>query len=197
MEAPKLIGTIASIVHKQILKPNGFRKKGMTASRQRTYPEILNFQSSKWNDSKSAEFTINLGIYIEEIHECSGAHPVGDNIKEYNCDMRERIGSLMPGGTDYWWEVREGSDPESIASEVIDALSSFGLPWFDKYQNLVNIASFYENKDPFMAAVTQVVLGNIKQAEEFAKLAYMKAHKLRKRPLRDWALKNGIALPNQ
>ena len=192
MTAPDQIKKIASILHRDLLKINGFRKLGMTFTRNDEFPKILNIQSSQWNNKDEAHFTINLGVYIDEVHKRSDAYPAGKNIKEYNCDLRERIGSLMSGGCDPWWKVVPNTDTEKLAAEVIQTTSTYALPWFDRCNNMTEAAGIFEQSDPFKAAVAHLILGNTGKAAEFTRAAYTKGNRRIKQMIAEWARKNRI-----
>jgi len=55
-------------------------------------------------------FTLNIGVYYPEVAELHGLTAEGKYPREYESTLRVRIGTLMPGGHDHWWEVRGGSD---------------------------------------------------------------------------------------
>lgn len=62
--------------------------------------KVVNVQLSRSNQSHESTFTINLGIYHEPFHKERGLPMPTKGIKEYDCDVRTRIGELM-GKADY------------------------------------------------------------------------------------------------
>jgi hypothetical protein len=40
----------------------------------------------------------------------------------------DRIGMLMPGSLDRWWEIRAGQPTEQVAAEVVSAVREYALP---------------------------------------------------------------------
>jgi hypothetical protein len=68
---------------------------------------------------------------LPQIAKCLGERelPAGKLPAEYHCTIRERIGLLMPGGQDYWWEIEASSDLSALAKEVQKAWLEYGQPW--------------------------------------------------------------------
>jgi hypothetical protein len=40
----------------------------------------------------------------------------------------DRIGMVMPGGRDTWWDIAAGKETAEVAGAVIDAIRDYGLP---------------------------------------------------------------------
>jgi hypothetical protein len=40
-----------------------------------------------------------------------------------------RLGTLLPGGEDRWWEIGDPETEPVIAREVVSAIRDLGLPW--------------------------------------------------------------------
>src|SRR4051812_20433076 len=127
-----LIKAMMSDFHQRHLKPLGFRKVGNTWVRSGEWPQVINVQLSKWNSSTQAQFTLNLGLFIKELHVASEGLPSKGDLKEYDCDVRTRIGELFPDKEDKWWKVTSGADAGQLADEVFAGIEQFGLPWFDR-----------------------------------------------------------------
>ena len=45
--------------------------------------------------------------------------------------MRARIGELLPGGQDKWWDIQPDADPARVIEEVKDAVKGFAVPWLE------------------------------------------------------------------
>ena len=71
-------------------------------------------------------YTLNIGVYIPELARTPPSQ--GGWVADYQCTIRERIGTLLPGRQDTWWPV--GS--VDAADVVLDALSTRVLPWLDR-----------------------------------------------------------------
>jgi len=102
-----------------LLKNIGFKKKARNFYREfENRIELINVQSSKWNEGNEGQFTINVGVYYPEISEITDALPVKGMPKEYDCTVRERIGLLMPENKDKWWKI-DSSSNDSEVSEML------------------------------------------------------------------------------
>lgn len=125
----EIIKAMASSLHKQHLKALGFGKTDTTWVRPLEWPQVLNIQLSGFNTSEEAKFTINLGISIPALRAAWGTPARTGALKEYDCELRSRIGSLLPNRNDKWWNVSSDSDPEILLREVFGDLSEYALPW--------------------------------------------------------------------
>lgn len=143
MESTKLIDQIVGAYLKPSLQSTGFRKRGATFWRDHgRMIDVVNLQKSRWNDSRSASFTVNLGIYWKHIHELLGESVKTFPPKEFQCTVRERLGRLFnlspefPNGRDSWWEVTEASDLATIGADVVNRIHEFGIPWLERLHDL-------------------------------------------------------------
>lgn len=168
MASPQeIIKAMVASLHQNRLKELGFRKSGTTWIRPLPWPQVINVQLSKWNSSTEASFTLNFGISIEALHTASEGLPLKGSLKEYDCDLRARIGQLFPSKKEKWWEVNQNSDPDQLAEDVFARIKQFGLPWFERLQEYSAIAiEFMERKTPFMAALAYHLAGDSVAAEK-------------------------------
>ena len=78
---------LLSRVHREILKPAGFKKEG--GNFRLIYPnglsKIINFQRSMYNDDAECRFCINLGLYFQKDMQSPNLR-----FKEYECPVRQR-----------------------------------------------------------------------------------------------------------
>ncbi len=163
---------MASGLHQRHLKPVGFRKSGNTWVRPGQWPQVINVQLSKWNSSTEAQFTVNLGVSIDELHAASEGLPLKGTLKEYDCDVRTRIGQLFPYKMDKWWQVNEATDPDQLADDVFARIEQFALPWFSRLGSFPAVAAEFEDqKIPFMAALAYHLGGDPASAEAAMKQA--------------------------
>ncbi|HEX8313789.1 MAG TPA: DUF4304 domain-containing protein, partial [Flavisolibacter sp.] len=109
------------------LKGQGFEKKGRTYNRivEQDLVQVINFQSGTFpigqyeipgiRESKYGTFTINFGVAIPEVyHVTSPKFPIPLFWKEYQCQIRERLGVLLYK-KDHWWTITD--DSENISKE--------------------------------------------------------------------------------
>jgi hypothetical protein len=156
-----IIKAMVASLHQRHLKPLGFRKSGTTWIRPTEWKHVINVQLSKWNSSEEAQFTVNLGILIEPLHAAAESLPLKGSLKEYDCDVRARIGQLQPTKQDKWWTVRPDSDPEGLGDDVFTSIAQLALPWFERLSSFDAVGSeFLSQKIPFKAAIAYRLAGD-------------------------------------
>jgi hypothetical protein len=95
---------------------------------------LLGFQRSAWGDSRKGSFTINLTVVSKDAWEQSRAErPHRGSIPAANSYegvpvWEDRIGMLMPGSFDQWWEVCAGESTDHVARDVVSAVEVYALP---------------------------------------------------------------------
>lgn len=47
-----------------------------------------------------------------------------------------RIGALMPGGQDFWWNVTHETSPDDLAGKVVSACTDYALPALSERRRL-------------------------------------------------------------
>lgn len=126
----KNLDIIQNLVDRE-LKENNFRKAGRTYNRtiEKGLIQVINFQLG--TRGMEGQFTINLGVYIEELDEINT--PNNKSLKkEYECGIRVRLSELTDND-DSWIQLRE-INHNIIANKIITDLNNEGATWF-KYFN--------------------------------------------------------------
>jgi len=133
------------------LKPLGFKKNGRTFNR--TLPDgiiqVINFQGGQYpigqryeipglRENLYGKFVVNLGVCIESLYKLQSSTENKKYYKEYDCQIRARLGSLLTG-EDYWWTISE--DNKRITEEIISGLETKGLAWFSGVDTKEKIVS--------------------------------------------------------
>jgi hypothetical protein len=116
-----VLSTFFSQLHREHLKPRGFKKERYTFTRDAgAYVERLNFQRSAWSSAAEKRFYINVGIWFPEYaHDTSGSGYFSGN------HWATRVESLVPEAPQHW-DVHTATDPAALSAElarVIDAAS--------------------------------------------------------------------------
>jgi Domain of unknown function (DUF4304) len=95
----------------------------------------LGFQSSAGNSWEHVRFTVNLSVAERAAWEAArSARPSLPERPSPNVfygrplTWHKRIGGVLPGGGDHWWDLRPETDPARLADEVVAALRDHGLP---------------------------------------------------------------------
>jgi hypothetical protein len=111
----KILSTSLSLLHKSLLKPQGFSKKAATFSREHeTYVELFNIQSSNWNGPSGKCFYVNCGLRFNDL-------PLGFSGMYFpGTQWAGRIQSLVPGLKDQWGydEVTVDSIMKKLGSSI-------------------------------------------------------------------------------
>ena len=141
---------ITDFVHKELLKPLGYKRRRNTFNRkaEEGIIQVINFQSSMYNlespeTTKIKEdilgpqpsygiFTLNFGVWISEIAENrSDIYGVStDFITEYKCQIRARIGDFV--GKDQWYSLDE--DLEKTSTQVLEHVKVHGILFLQGYE---------------------------------------------------------------
>jgi len=148
------MGTISKIIDETIreglvpfLKEQGFKKKARTFYREfEERIEVVNVQSSRWNEGDEGRITINLGVYYPGTSEFLDTPKFKGLPKEYDCTVRTRIGLLLPVPCDLWWKIK-GAVDSHIAVEQRDAVKEYGLPWFQRMSDMDVVKKLCCNQD--------------------------------------------------
>lgn len=159
----KQVDQIISVHIAPFLKEHGFKKDGRNWCRQN--PEsyfAVNLQTSSWDPTR---FTLNLGVHLPQLSGFfSGGRSEIEKRKYHQCYFKERIGALMPGGQDHWWEIDYGKSLKRIGTEMVSALRDFGLPWMEAHLTLESVAENFKEEMSITSAVAALALGNQEEA---------------------------------
>jgi len=177
------------------LRVDGYKKSGTRFhSVGQESIRVLSVQSSRWNTRTEGRLTINLGVHFAALHQLAEAIPFKGLPKEYDCEVRIRIGELMPARQDYWWTVGTDTKADVLAGELRDAWKKYARLWLEHNSHLSNAAAELENRGQyFMAAAAQLLLGRRENAEELTRLALRDYPHAASRT-RDWAQKHDLSI---
>ena len=190
------IKAMITSLHQRHLKALGFRKTANTWTRSADWPQVINVQLSQWNSAEEAKITINLGISIEALHKAAEGLPLKDKLKEYDCDIRSRIGQLHADKLDKWWTVSTTTNSDDLADDLFSNIATYGLPWFNRLTTYSGIAEeFLVRKQPFMAALAYLLADNRTEAEKWMAEALTGANKLALPKLRRLAQTHSLTIP--
>jgi hypothetical protein len=95
---------------------------------------LLGFQKSVWSDASALRFTVNVLVVSRAAWESARteraylpARPTANRLWG-DFAWQRRIGTLLPGRQDLWWEVEPGRPTEELVDEVLSAIADFVLP---------------------------------------------------------------------
>lgn len=197
MPSPQeIIQDAISVLHADFLKPLGFKKSGETWCRSGEWPQVINIQNSSSNTQDLAKITINLGVSVPQVRTAMGGTPVESNLKEYDCEVRVRIGQLLPDGGDHWWNVTSADESKALASSLGEVLKAYGLPFFESMSTLAAIAGeFARRENHASAAIAYLLSGSRDDAETHMTAAVRGANKLALPKLKRLAARHSLSLP--
>jgi hypothetical protein len=137
------------------LKPLGFKKKGRTFNREieKGIFQVINFQAGPYpighnyevpglRENLYGKFTVNLGVCVESLRKLNYPAESKTFYKEYECQIRVRLGTLLKGH-EYWWTL--GQNIESITDEVNIGMLTVGNNWFEGIDNKEKIIKNFGN----------------------------------------------------
>lgn len=87
--------------------------------------QVVDFQASQWGSRDDVQFTINLWVGVSELRKADAG-----------AQLEQRVGALLPGGQDHWWQVGAATDTTVLAAELRDVLATRCLPWLDARRSL-------------------------------------------------------------
>ena len=140
----KTLDKLQNIVHKE-LKKFGYTKKGRTHNRivDDGIVHVINFQLGEYpvgdnyiipgiRESHYVKFTVNLGVFVNDIYEVTQGQPAKDFIHEYICQIRTRLPELTNSNDD-WGAVDDNYI--QLANEIISELTTDAFKWFSNFIN--------------------------------------------------------------
>lgn len=123
------ISEAIAVAFEPIACPLGFRRKRGTFRRELESGLVQLIAigvGNSWSLQRG-KFTVDLGIYIDEVHALIGhGKPPASPSLAY-CEIRMRLPMLAPPHEDKWWRVDE---TVTAVPEACDLLEQFGLPFF-------------------------------------------------------------------
>lgn len=174
----------------EFLRKAGFKKSGRTYNRMVVdgLIHVVNFQMGQYpignyavpgiRESDYGKFVVNLGVFLPCVSLIERGKPEKRVFKEYDCEIRERLGALA-NGKDSWWSLE--SPAEKTGDLIVNLLEKYGLPFFSRFTTyelvLSNFREFGKlpfNSDGRSALIAAIIchnIGDLKSATEFFGMA--------------------------
>ena len=174
------------------LKQRGFKKRAYTWQKDvGEISQIVNVQLGQYNQIHESTFTLNIGTYHERFHLERGLVPVSTTIKEYDCDVRTRIGQLMDG-RDHWWTVAYNKDNIKVRDGFRYNVDKCLWLWLEQHCSLKDFHQFFVTNNRFFdAAVAAFLLGH-NNTHTLIESAIESANSSFRKTIERWAHKRGI-----
>jgi hypothetical protein len=194
-EIGKAIDGIVTESLAPLLKKNGFKKTARNFYRaHEDRIDVINVQASQWNHGNEGQFTVNVGVYYPSIAEIINAPPIKGMPKEYDCTIRERVGSLTAENKDTWWLVDSNTDRSRTASDLATKVDTLCLPWLDKMSNLDSVKEGVAKNWPLVAAGIALFQGRESEAKAFVEQSFKQQPMAKSRAM-VWGKKHGLLSP--
>jgi hypothetical protein len=111
---------------------------------------LIDFQLSDKTTKDRVVFTVNLGIL------CVGLLDEAERSRKtsvMDAHLRQRLGFLLPEGTDKWWQIDSHTNTIALADEISTALEKYALPYLDQYLDSHALIALWESgKSPGLTA---------------------------------------------
>jgi hypothetical protein len=130
-----------------LFKERGFKKKGNNFAK--ILPDLawtVNIQSYKGNTKDDVQFTINTGIYIDQLFGTYYLTVPPPFPRENYSVLRQRITELknMP---DKWYKLTPTTDIEEIKKLIISDIEDIIFPYFDQMQTIDDVIQEMERNE--------------------------------------------------
>ena len=178
------------------LKAAGYRRTGRNWRRfSSASVRVVNAQASTWNSGDEGRFTLNLGLYFRALAPLVGWGRTAERPTEADCQVRMRIGFLLPTHQDHWWAVTSRTDQAVLAAEIRAAWQDHGSPWFEQYDDLDAARPLVAEQYAYGSAAVSLALGDRADAERrFAETLAACTQRGRGELLRAWGRQHGFEL---
>jgi len=142
----------------------GFKKSNLNFSRTvNDIVQCVNVQRSQWNHTDRVLFTLNLGLYNDELFrklKCKTESP--KFIREVNCFAWVRSGHLIYKH-DYWYELSSDVSYEQLRTQLENDINGHIIPLFNELNSLNSLIElfridFYSRKFPLIADIDDVAV---------------------------------------
>jgi hypothetical protein len=167
----RLIDVVVSFWVNPLLRQQGFvRKRRRWNRRLEGLIQVIAVQAIQTNVHEPSRFTFDLGIHVPGLRAGFpvGAH--GPFLSEHQCQVRLRIGNLIPRQLDCWWEVNPSTNPASLGRQVTEVLLAYAIPFMEQSRSPAGLAESLSRVRPyafaFYGAAIMAHLGDRNRARE-------------------------------
>ncbi len=172
--------TLVKEVVAPIFQGLDFKKNGNNFYREiNGIGQAFNFQQSQWNSKDDKTFVFNLGLIDKETYSEIYKKELPKFPKEYDCEIRLRLGHLMNKG-DKWYDLNQRTDFSKLKEQINKDLKTFAVPFYEKYSDPMKWLEFFEWKyEPLTSPIGKFLIleryGQREKAEIFWNKLYNEA----------------------
>lgn len=125
------------------------------------------------------KFTVNLGVFVQEVHEQLTGQPAPGFIPEYVCELRKRLPELLPDAdrpvTEKgvgWWSLDD--PPLKTASEIRRLTTDYAFPFLETVKTRDGVIDLWKRegehaglppRGPLSIATIHFHRGDVAEAE--------------------------------
>jgi hypothetical protein len=132
-----------------VLLEAGFKSTGRVFRRVADEAlQVVDIQNWKFNDSKRARFTIEVGVCfprllaaVAELEAYAFYRPNLAKPGVTECAVRRRLGMFLDPPQDMWWTVSATTGYVPPAEEVVGPLTNAAFPWMQRMSVLSAVVS--------------------------------------------------------
>lgn len=177
-----------------LMKREGFKKSGRNFLKvDAESVGVLNVQASMYNLGATGKFTINLGRYFPSVARAAGEPELKGLPREYNCQIRLRIGHLLPENLDHWWTVGPETNIERLALDVARVVENVGLPWLRRMRDLDSLKAQLGELPSIRLASALLLLGEREHAESYLR-EFARVGPMARACATAWANRHGLSV---
>jgi len=164
-----------------LLKSHGYRKKKKIFNRSLDSKLIHVIQFQLGRRSLYGKLTINLGVFIPEIHKLIWDRDMPKFADYGDCEIVKRIGELLSPPEDLWLDL--GTKEDELVMNAVELLKLYGLPYLDQFLSNDDIIRKWQDDGediglPARAGLSIAILlanqGHLEQAENLLKQEYIR-----------------------
>jgi hypothetical protein len=110
-------------------RPHGFTRQGASFALHRGDDwGVITFLNGPKSTAENVVFTIGLGVALGGLRRIS--HPDALNRRPWGSEFhwKQRVGFLLPGGVDIWWNIDANTSLEALGGEISNLITATVIP---------------------------------------------------------------------
>lgn len=131
---------------------------------------LIDVQSRSSNRGAEGQFAVNLGVYNSTIARLAEQQALPKRPDSSYAVVRKRLG-VEGGKYDHWREVGEGADLQTVADDVVEKMTTPGLPWLQEFNDLQRISDFLRDSPSVTSFSAALALGDEQEVVRRVKAA--------------------------
>lgn len=124
------------------LTAEGFKRSGVNFRKRLPNGHVrwsIIFQKNRYNTAIEGSFT--FWVHAEWKHRPAWYRDYEPKSTWYG-GTGGRIGDLLPGNQDTWWEYNEKTSPQALANEIKEILTAYALPFLRRFESDEDIKKY-------------------------------------------------------